>query len=285
MTRVGEPGRPGFAFLPISFFKSREIMTGDWIPRLVFESSGTTGQVPSRHRVRDPEWYYAIARRSFPPGWGSPDDHVWVALLPSYLERPNSSLVAMVRHFASAQGKSDTNFFKTPGEALLSLLSRLRDEGRRTILIGVAYALLDLFEQFTVPVWEELLVLETGGMKGRGRELTREELYGRIRANAPSVRLSGEYGMTELMSQAYRIGDRFRPGPAMRVLARDIGDPFQRLPAGERGALDIIDLANLDTCSFIATEDTGVVYPDGTFEVTGRMHASEVRGCNLMYTG
>jgi hypothetical protein len=271
-------------FLPISFFKSHTIQTGDWVPERFFRSSGTTGQVPSVHAVRDASVYHAIALKCFPSDWGKPEDHAWIGLLPSYLERPDASLVDMVRYFMQ-RGQQEEYFFRSADPALMALLKTLANARRRTILIGVSFALLDMVEHLEVPVWDELTVIETGGMKGRGREITRAELHARLRSRATGVRLSAEYGMTELFSQAYLSGVRFMPGPTMRVVARDISDPLQLLPAGERGALNVIDLGNVDTCAFIATEDTGLVHADGSFEVTGRLDAAELRGCNLMYTG
>ncbi len=273
-----------FPFLPISFFKSHTVQTGDWLPARFFRSSGTTGQVPSAHAVRDADVYHAVALRCFPADWGKPEDHAWIGLLPSYLERPDASLVDMVRYFM-LRGMQEEHFFRSADPGLMTILKALADSRQPTILIGVSFALLDMFEHMDVPVWEELTVIETGGMKGRGREITRAELHARLRARAPGIRLSAEYGMTELFSQAYLSGDRFVPGPTMRVVARDISDPLQVLPAGERGALNVIDLGNVDTCAFIATEDTGLVHADGSFEVTGRLDAAELRGCNLMYTG
>lgn len=273
-----------FPFLPISFFKSHTVQTGEWVPARFFRSSGTTGQVPSVHAVRDEDAYHATALRCFPPDWGKPEDHAWIGLLPSYLERPDASLVDMVRYFMH-RGAQEEFFFRSAGPDMLKIMEALAGDRRPTILIGVSFALLDMFEHADIPVWDELTVIETGGMKGRGREITRAELHTRLRARAPGVRLSAEYGMTELFSQAYLSGDRFVPGPTMRVVARDISDPLQALPAGERGALNVIDLGNVDTCAFIATEDTGLVHADGSFEVTGRLDAAELRGCNLMYTG
>lgn len=274
----------GFPFLPISFFKSHTVQTGEWTPTRFFRSSGTTGMVPSVHAVRDESVYHALALQCFPSEWGKPEDYVWVGLLPSYLERPDSSLVDMVRAFMH-RGVQEEYFFRSADPALMKILRTLANNRRPTILIGVSFALLDMFEYMDVPVWDELIVIETGGMKGRRRELTRAELHGRLRVRKPGLRLSAEYGMTELFSQAYLSGERFVPGPTMRVVARDISDPLQLLPAGERGALNVIDLGNVDTCSFIATEDTGIVHPDGTFDVTGRLDTAELRGCNLMYTG
>lgn len=277
-------GSSGRVFLPVSLFKSNDVQTGTWAPEKIFSSSGTSGQVPSRHLVRDLAWYHAMTRNCFPAAWGHPGEYTWIGLLPSYLERPDSSLVEMVRYF-TACGQSPPLFYRKAEKGLTDQMTRLAGDRRRTILIGVSFALLDFFETIDVPLWPELLVIETGGMKGRGREMTREELYARVLARAPGLSLASEYGMTELFSQAYRIGGHYRPGPTMRVIARDINDPLQQLPPGQRGALNIIDLGNLDTCAFIATEDTGIVYADGSFEVFGRLEAAEQRGCNLMYTG
>ena len=212
------------------------------------------------------------------------ENYTWIGLLPSYLERTDSSLVQMVQHFMELSGRADNNFFLKPERTLIKHLLNLYKKRTPTILIGVAFALLDLFEKHEVPVWDNLLVIETGGMKGRGEEITREELHERLRNNHPGLKIASEYGMTELMSQAYMKNEKFYPGPTMRICIRDISDPLRVVDHGQRGAINVIDLANLDTCSFIATDDIGIVYEDGSFDVLGRLDQSEMRGCNLMYS-
>lgn len=270
-------------FLPISMFRNHEVMTGKWVPQAVFRSSGTTGQTQSKHAVRDLGWYHMVTVLGFERIFGSPAGYTWIGLLPSYLERPDSSLVEMVRHFMDMGQHSSSGFFPFVTERVTDALALARSNDLAVVLMGVSFALLDLFEKMKVPVWDGLLLMETGGMKGRGREVTREELYERIRHRSPSVRMSSEYGMTELLSQAYRREDHFYPSPTMRVFMRDISDPLGQLEFRQRGGINIIDLANLDTCSFIATDDIGVGYPDGGFDVLGRLDNSELRGCNLLY--
>ena len=271
-------------FLPVSVFKEHLVKTGTWDPQCRFESSGTTGSQRSQHLVRDRSWYHAVAQKGFSTFLGSPGDFIWVGLLPSYLDRPDSSLVDMVDHFMTVGGHEKSGFFPAINDQLVELLNALFRENEAVVLIGVSFALLDLFDHAGIPVWDRLLVIETGGMKGRGKELTREELYDRMRARYPALRIASEYGMTELLSQAYRIGGRFLPGPTMGVFIRDVSDPLRLIGQGQRGAINIIDLANIDTCAFIATEDVGVSYVDGSFEALGRLDLSDMRGCNLMYT-
>src|SRR5690606_21792649 len=206
--RKGDPGI--FPFLPISFFKSHTVQTGEWGPARFFRSSGTTGRVPSVHAVRDDHAYHAVALRCFPSGWGKPEDHVWVGLLPSYLERPDASLVDMVRYFMH-RGTQEEYFFRSADPALMAILKKLADTRRRTNLIGVSFTLLDMFEHMDVPVWDELTVIETGGMKGCGREITRVELHRRLRSRALCVRLSSEYGINELFSHTSLSCNRFVP--------------------------------------------------------------------------
>ncbi len=215
---------------------------------------------------------------------GKPTDYTWLGLLPSYLERPDSSLVDMVQYFMTKSNQPGNKFYALPRPDLIHDLEILKAKNEKAILMGVSFALLDLFEQYSVPLWDELLIIETGGMKGRKTEITREELYERIRAHHVDVRIASEYGMTELLSQAYMMRDQFYPGPTMKILIRDISDPGTFVKNGKRGAINIIDLGNLDTCSFLATDDIGIVYDDGEFDVLGRIDQSDLRGCNLMYT-
>ena len=271
-------------FLPITMFRDHDIQSGDWVPEQIFRSSGTTGQQRSRHLVRSLLFYHEIAARSFRQIIGPPEDYFWIGLLPSYLERTDSSLVDMVHYFMQCSGQEAISFFPKVDEAVIEMLSGLRASDRKVALVGVSFALLDLFARADVPVWDKLTVIETGGMKGRGKELTRIELYHAFRTRYPALEVRSEYGMTELMSQAYLTKDRFVPGPLMRVLIRDISDPLSLVGYGQRGAINIIDLGNLDTCAFIATDDVGILDEDGRFEVLGRLDEAEIRGCNLMYS-
>ncbi|MBK6904113.1 MAG: acyl transferase [Saprospirales bacterium] len=269
-------------YLPISLFKTHDIQTGDWSPALVFSSSGTTASSTSRHLLRDPAWYLSNAERCFSAFYGPVESRCFLALLPSYLEREGSSLVYMAQHFISRSPFRQSGFFLYEWNKLRGVLDECKEKNIPTVLLGVSFALLELAEQapFHFP---ELLVMETGGMKGRRRELTREELHDMLKEAFGVPAIHSEYGMTELLSQAYSRGDgRFYPSPLMKVSAREITDPLTTVPHGRPGALNIIDLANLDTCSFLATDDLGKAYADGSFEVLGRLDNSDIRGCNLL---
>ncbi len=271
-------------YLPISLFKTHDIQTGDWSPALVFSSSGTTttASSTSRHLLRDPAWYLSNAERCFSAFYGPVESRCFLALLPSYLEREGSSLVYMAQHFISRSPFRQSGFFLYEWNKLRGVLDECKEKNIQTVLLGVSFALLELAEQapFHFP---ELLVMETGGMKGRRRELTREELHDMLKEAFGVPSIHSEYGMTELLSQAYSQGEgRFYPSPLMKVSAREITDPLTTVPHGRPGALNIIDLANLDTCSFLATDDLGKAYADGSFEVLGRLDNSDIRGCNLL---
>jgi len=269
-------------FLPIAFFKTRAVQTGSWTPETAFSSSGTTGQTPSQHLVRDPVWYLQNTRRGFDHFYGDPDDWCFLALLPSYLERGGSSLVAMADDFIRNSRHPESGFFLHDFQRLQSTLKRCIERGRRTLLLGVSYALLDFAEVFPMDL-SSITVMETGGMKGRRREITRAELHQTLKEALNCETIHSEYGMTELFSQAYaQGGERFTPAPSLRLVATEANDPFFVVAPGKSGVLNMIDLANVDTCAFIATEDLGRVYADGTFEVFGRLDTSELRGCNLM---
>ncbi|MCB9329530.1 MAG: acyl transferase [Lewinellaceae bacterium] len=273
-------------FLPISLFKSYSIQTGNWDVQTVFTSSATTGQTPSKHRVRDLTAYLANTRLGFCSAYSDPSEWCTLALLPSYLERSGSSLVAMADYFIRLSPYAQSGFFLNDLNALQATLFECIEKEIPTLLLGVSFALLDFAEQYPMDL-SGITIMETGGMKGRREELTRSALH-RILCEAFNVPgIHSEYGMTELFSQAYsqpRVGmdSRFVPGPLLQAVAREINDPFAPVSYGRSGVLQFIDLANLDTCSFLATEDIGKVYPDGTFEVLGRLDAAELRGCNLM---
>ncbi|MCB0430775.1 MAG: acyl transferase [Flavobacteriales bacterium] len=272
-------------FLPISFFKTHQVQCGSFEPQLYFESSSTTGQVPSRHAVADPLLYETSFLKTFEQFYGDPGRYCILALLPSYLERGNSSLVYMVNGLMQQGGHPQSKFFGNDLAGLAQALSKLEKEGQPVWLIGVAFALLDLAEQHPMQLAHTTLV-ETGGMKGRQVELVREDLHHRLKEAFGVQSVHAEYGMTELFSQAYATGQGvFRTPPWMHVMVREQDDPFAWCRTGKAGAINVIDLANLDTCAFIATDDVGRLLPDGGFEVLGRMDASEVRGCSLMYTG
>ena len=274
-------------FLPIEFFKTHEVRTtsAEWQPQEEFRSSGTTLQQRSRHLVREPALYRENAARIFEQYYGPLTGWTFLALLPSYLEQGNSSLVAMVDYFARQSGQAQPAFFLHDHTALCNALAKAQQVAAgRIMLIGVSYALLD-FAAATGPAPElqGLTVLETGGMKGRRREMIREELHQELQQAFGPVGIHSEYGMTELLSQAYSLGDgRFHCPPPLRVLLREPSDPFSVAEFRPDGAINVIDLANIDSCAFIETKDLARMHPDGSFEVLGRMDNSDVRGCNQM---
>jgi len=272
-------------FLPISFFKTHRVVTGEFVPAAIFESSGTTGSLNSRHHVKDLELY----RRSFLSGfrmfYGEPAEWCIIGLLPSYLERKGSSLVTMVDELIRQSGMPESGFYLNEYEKLSQTLSRLEERGQKTLLIGVSFALLDFAESFPMRL-ANTVIMETGGMKGRRQEMTREQLHA-VLCNAFGLNeIHSEYGMTEMLSQAYSKGQGiFRPSHAMRVLLREDDDPmavFSVTSGSSRGIINVVDLCNVRSCSFLATDDSGVLHADGSFEVTGRVDNSDIRGCSLM---
>ncbi len=271
-------------FLPIQIFRDQEVMTGNYTPQMVFKSSGTTGSIRSQHFIRELAWYNRISEKCFSEFIGHPGEYEWLGLLPSYLERPDSSLIEMIRYFISINHHSEGGFFPQIDDLFFEKMDNNFSRKSPTILIGVSFALLELFTKCDIHVWDDLLVIETGGMKGRGPELTREELHEQLKSKHPSLQISSEYGMTELLSQSYMRDGQFKPPTTMKIFARDISDPLQILSPGQRGAVSIMDLANMDSCAFIATDDVGVVYDNGHFDITGRLDQSDIRGCNLLYT-
>ncbi len=269
-------------FLPVSFFQQQRVVAFNDPEAHVFTSSGTTGSTPSRHYVYDPGVYETSFVRGFRRFYGEPTDYCILALLPGYLERSGSSLVYMADHLIGLSQHPHSGFYLHDLALLAEKLSWLHQKGQRTLLLGVTFALLDLAEKFPVSI-PNAIIMETGGMKGRRRELVREELHS-ILQNAFGVEsIHSEYGMTELFSQAYSKGKGlFECPPWMKVLIRDTNDPLSLLPPGRSGGINIIDLANIHTCSFLATQDLGRIHPSGQFEVLGRFDHSDVRGCNLM---
>lgn len=269
-------------FLPISFFKSYEIKTGSWTPEAEFTSSTTTGQIPSRHLVRELGMYLEHTRKGFAAHFTNPADYCILALLPSYLERSGSSLVAMAQDWIARSKHPESGFFLHDYASLRARILQCQKKRIPTLLLGVSYALLDFAEAYPMDL-EGVLVMETGGMKGKRKELTRNELH-EVLCRAFQLRqIYSEYGMTELFSQAYlKSGNFFAPAPTMRARTSEVNDPFSRAAMGKTGVLEFVDLANLDTISFISTEDLGKVYENGMFEVIGRLDAAEHRGCNLM---
>jgi len=270
-------------FLPISFFKTHSIKTGQWQPQMTFFSSGTTNSRPSSHFVADLEFYQNHSRLSFEHFFGPVTKYNFLALLPSYLERPGSSLITMMSHFISESRSPHSAFYSNDYAGLLEKLKEIQNDSRKTILWGVSFALLDLAELYPYDL-SNCMVFETGGMKGRRREITRNEMQEVLKEKINVKTLFSEYGMTELLSQAYSgVRDsRFFCPPWMRITCRDITDPLKKGLLSETGGINVIDLANWHTLSFIETEDLGKVYQDGAFEVLGRLDNSDLRGCNLM---
>lgn len=268
-------------FLPISFFKTHRVVSGQSAPAVIFESSGTTQSNVSRHYVSDLDIYRRSFTGAFQRFYGHIGDWCIIGLLPSYLERQHSSLVLMVDELVRKSGHPGSGFYLHDLEALHTMLLRLEEQGQQTLLIGVTFALLDFAAAFPLRL-QHTVVMETGGMKGRRKELTRQEVHAQLCTRLGVPVIHSEYGMTELLSQAYSARNgRFHCPPWMKVLVREEDDPLVVHTQG-RGVLNIIDLANIHSCCFIATDDVGTVFPDGSFEVLGRMDSSDMRGCSLM---
>lgn len=268
-------------FLPVSFFKTHAVVSGRFDPEAIFRSSGTTGTGGSEHRVKDLGWYRESFMKGFELCYGPVQDWCVIGLLPAYLERSDSSLVVMVDEMIKASGHVDSGFYLYDHAGLHAVLEGLEAAEQKTLLIGVTFALLDFAEGYPMRL-RHTVVMETGGMKGRRKEITRSELHAILRERLGVEFVHAEYGMTELLSQAYSVGGGlFTCPPWMRVLPRLEDDPLVTSMSGE-GILNIVDLANYHSCSFIATEDIGKVYPNGSFEVAGRVDNSDIRGCSLM---
>ncbi|WP_418497493.1 acyl transferase [Flagellimonas sp.] len=269
-------------FLPISFFKTHRVVSTKKAPETIFESSGTTQSTTSKHYVPHLTMYEQSFLKGFSTFYGNPEEYCILALLPAYLEREGSSLIHMVNELILRSGHPHSGFYLNNLEELHQKLTELEQKGTKTLLIGVSFALLDLAEQYPLPL-KHTIFMETGGMKGRRKELIREELHSILKKAFGVPQIHSEYGMTELLSQAYSDGDGlFRTPPWMKVLARDTEDPLSMQPTGKTGGINVIDLANAYSCSFIATQDLGKTYPDGSFEILGRFDSSDIRGCNLM---
>ncbi len=275
-------------FLPIQFFKTHGVTTTEFEPKAVFESSATTGNVPGKHYVKSMNLYKKSFIETFEEFYGYIDNYCIIGLLPSYLERGNSSLVKMVNTLIQCSGHELSGFYLDDYEKLHNVLLHNEIKEKKTIVIGVTYALLDFAEKYPMSL-HRTIIMETGGMKGRRKELTRAEVHEILKKQLSISVVHSEYGMTELLSQAYAIENGIFKCPAwMRVLLRDEDDPLTihkykdavNLPI--TGAINVIDFCNLYSCSFIATDDVGKLYPDGSFEILGRLDASDVRGCSLM---
>ncbi len=271
-------------FLPIQFFKNQILKTGDWTQNeTIFTSSGTTGAATSQHFVRNLQFYKEISILGFEAQYGSIENYCVLGLLPSYLERTGSSLIAMVDAFIKLSKHAASGFFLNNHAELAKILRGCAEKKIPTLLIGVSFGLLDFVEQYQID-FPEIIVMETGGMKGRRREMIRSELHDEIKKGFNCPHIHSEYGMTELFSQGYsKHSGRFEPTPTMRILTREINDPLSiTTKNGQLGVINALDLGNLDTCSFIATDDLGRVFNNNQFEVLGRLDTSDIRGCNLL---
>lgn len=269
-------------FLPIEFFKNRRILSSTEPVEMLFTSSGTTGQKRSQHFVTDPSLYKESYRKGFQHFYGNVEDYTILALLPSYLEREGSSLIYMVDDLISMSKSPHSGFYLNDLETLKDKIELLESQGKKTILIGVSFALLELVELYSFKL-KHTLVMETGGMKGRRKEMIRAELHELLRKGFGLTKIHSEYGMTELLSQAYSQGDGiFNSPPWMQILIRDSEDPLTFLPNGKTGGVNVIDLANINSCSFIATQDLGKNISSGNTEILGRFDHSDIRGCNLL---
>lgn len=269
-------------FLPIEFFKSEAVYCGNERPTMVFTSSGTTGSQTSRHYVKDLAVYQQSFRQGFADFYGNIEEYTVLALLPSYLERTGSSLITMVADLIERSGSADSGFYLNEYDLLAEKLTALDRSGRKVLLIGVSFALLDLVETHRFQL-KNTIVMETGGMKGRRKELIREELHTILCEGFGVEHIHSEYGMTELLSQAYSAGSGLYESVRwLKVLIRDTNDALSYQRPLKTGGINLIDLANIHSCSFIATQDLGRLHPDGRFEVLGRFDNADIRGCNLL---
>ena len=271
----------GIPFLPISFFKSHSVMCTKKYDK-VFHSSGTTNENLSKHYVSDIHIYEQSFLKNFIDNYGDPKDYVILGLLPNYMENKNSSLIYMVNNLIKLSESNDSGFFLKEYDFIIEKMKSLSKENKKIILMGVSYALLDLSESKNLN-FENTIIIETGGMKGRRREMIKKELHETLKERTGLKKIHSEYGMTELLSQAYSKGDGIFSCPNwMRVFIRDINDPNFLYSNNKSGGINIIDLANINSCSFIATEDMGSLHENGNFEIMGRIDHSDTRGCNLL---
>ncbi len=269
-------------FLPISFFKTHEVLSSKDPVEITFSSSGTTGMLQSKHLVTDLSVYDQSFTLAFEQFYGSIENTCFLALLPSYLEREGSSLIYMVDALIRDSKHPDSGYFLHNHEELHQKLTTLQAIGQKTILIGVTYALLDFIEKYQIN-FPELVVMETGGMKGKRKEMVREELHQLLQEGFGVADIHSEYGMTELLGQAYSKGAGiFNCPPWMKIYLRDTNDPLSLVDNKSTGGINVIDLSNVNSCSFIATQDLGRLFPDGSFEVLGRFDNADIRGCNLL---
>ena len=269
-------------FLPIQFFKSHSVVSNDNPIQETFTSSGTTGIFTSKHLVTDVSIYEESYRKGFSQFYGNIEDYTILALLPSYSEREGSSLIYMVKDLIELSNNSNSGFYLNQYDELIQKLIDLDNSGQNVILIGVTYALLDLIELNKFQL-KNTIIMETGGMKGKRKEMIREELHEQLCTGFGASAIHSEYGMTELLSQAYSLGNGvFECPPWMQILIRETEDALNYVNPGKTGGINVIDLANINSCSFIATQDLGKKNPNNSFEVLGRFDNSDIRGCNLM---
>jgi len=269
-------------FLPIAFFKSHNVISNKDVIQETFTSSGTTGVITSKHLVTDISLYEQSYRTAFSEFYGNIEDYTVLALLPSYLERSGSSLIHMVKDLIELSNNEHSGFYLHNYDELISKLIELDNSGQNVILIGVTYALLDLIEKQNFQL-KNTIIMETGGMKGKRKEIIREELHEILLKGFGVSSIHSEYGMTELLSQAYSLGNGIFECPSwMQILIRDTEDALTYVDLGKNGGVNVIDLANVNSCSFIATQDLGKKYPNNSFEILGRFDNSDIRGCNLM---
>jgi len=271
-------------FLPVEFFKYHEIITPGKKPQIIFTSSGTTGSIPSRHPVADLHLYEKSFFSGFKLFYSDPENYCFLALLPSFDERKDSSLIFMSDKLIKSSRDPDSGFYLSEKKKLIKVLEEKNAAGIPTILLGISFTIAELAESFKTPL-SGIIFMETGGMKGHRKEIVREELHNLICRSFAINSVHSEYGMTELLSQAYSKGNGiFNSPPWMRISIRDIHDPDQTLKPSQTGRINIIDLANIHSCSFLSTSDLGRIHPDGCFEIMGRADDSDLRGCNLMMT-
>ncbi len=268
--------------MPIDFFKTHTVLSSNKTIQTIFRSSGTTGMTTSEHHIIDLNVYEQSFIKAFTNIYGKAEDYTFLALLPSYSDRNDSSLIYMTEKLMQISNKKDNGFYLYNHLELFNKLKELDEKKGKIILIGVSFALSDFFEEFKINL-KNTIIIETGGMKGRKKEIVREELHALIKNATGLEEIHSEYGMTELLSQAYaKKNNQYKTPSWMKVLIRDTNDPFDYLKSGATGGINVIDLANINSCSFIETKDLGKLHDDNTFEILGRFDNSDIRGCNLM---
>ncbi|MEM7478355.1 MAG: acyl transferase [Planctomycetota bacterium] len=270
-------------FLPISFFKNFEIKTGVWETETIFTSSGTTKEGFSSHHIRSLDLYLQNTKEIFETHFGSPEDICFLCLLPSYLELQGSSLIAMCKFLVDTSHDSRSAFYLNEYDRLITTMQALSRENKKTFLIGVTYALLDLLELNGFRAWDKLTIIKTGGMKGRRKEMSSDLVDSIMMKNLEIKTIKGEYGMTECLSQLYSLGCNFyKFNSRMKIILTELSDPFEQVQNGRPGRINIVDLANVDSCGFISTDDIGIINEEGQISILGRIDHSDLRGCNML---